>query len=836
MFKGLSRLPQADYWRYLLFLSIMIFISATCLSCSDSGSGSKGSGILQIADLQSSRVADFQINGAGHVAWLLSNEGQSEIYIYREGSVASIAASQEGFGGILLNDLDQIVWVGLEQGETKLYLFNEDKTAQISNGFTNPLVPQINNQGQIVFVAREDNVYQLLLYDDGRITNLTDNDRSCSTPQISDSGDVAWFGADVSKEAFDLYLYENGVTNKINEKVIFALDENYSYRHINKMGQVVWASNERAGLYDNIVHLYDGSGIVQLKPMVHNINPVINNSGQVVWQGWDGNDYEIFLYSDDQVIQVTDNEEDDAFPVINDEGVLAWQGSDGNDLEIFVYDDGVIGQLTNNDLDDLYPKINNKGQVAWLSKNADGEYQALFRAAPGAGEIVNANAGMVIESASTPWIARAAVSDSGESRKDEEFPKASVSVEDESSCRTDYDFLFSFAVLGDSRLSCGWWPDQHKYPHDFVKNLGGHLAEWLWKEPGHPDKALSFVVFSGDMATYPVDTTYPKVPHLDDWFGAFGGQLSYYGIPLYPVMGNHETYEPPPHTIGKYYPEAAKYSLQTFENQMTKPKHYSVNYNYMYIDGYGNYFWDWPKDSPNSRFFVISWYDEYYSDNNGLITDSCIQALKTHLEAARSKNIKNIFVMGHVPLPDKPSSSSSPANTNTLIDLLYEYDVKVYFAGHKHLYYHRNINRYDPTTKKQVSFGHELVCGAAGADIGSGSHKATMNEPCDPTNKFISLAVRYNFAIVQVYDDSITVRVYTTIDDCFQANGLKAIPPTMEFERFCIMQNSDTVYEFCNGPKGGQSAQTTRTDILYCKDPTNPLPGNPCANSEESMH
>lgn len=279
---------------------------------------------------------------------------------------------------------------------------------------------------------------------------------------------------------------------------------------------------------------------------------------------------------------------------------------------------------------------------------------------------------------------------------------------DGSSCRTDDDFLFSFAVLGDSRLSCGWSEIADSYPHDFIHNLGDKLANWRPR--------LAFVVFSGDMATYPIpylphQLTTQSEKHLDNWFGSFGGPLVYYGISLYPVMGNHETYFPVPLTPGKYYSKAAIYSLGTFQHQMVK---HSVDHTI--IDGEGNYFWDWPKDSPNSRFFVISWYDEYYKDNSGLITDSCIKALKTYMEDARSKNIKNIFVMGHVPIPDKPSPTGTPANTNALIDLLYEYDVRAYFAGHRHLYFHRNIYTF---RQEQPAFGNEIVLGAAGADIGS---------------------------------------------------------------------------------------------------------------------
>jgi hypothetical protein len=37
----------------------------------------------------------------------------------------------------------------------------------------------------------------------------------------------------------------------------------------------------------------------------------LNNRGDLVWHGFDGNDFEIFLYSKGTVTQITDNDYDD---------------------------------------------------------------------------------------------------------------------------------------------------------------------------------------------------------------------------------------------------------------------------------------------------------------------------------------------------------------------------------------------------------------------------------------------------------------------------------------------------------------------------------------------
>ena len=56
----------------------------------------------------------------------------------------------------------------------------------------------------------------------------------------------------------------------------------------------------------------------------------------VVWQGYDGNDYEIFNYDGTDTTQLTDNSYDDVDPDISG-ACVTWQGrKDGSDYEIFL--------------------------------------------------------------------------------------------------------------------------------------------------------------------------------------------------------------------------------------------------------------------------------------------------------------------------------------------------------------------------------------------------------------------------------------------------------------------------------------------------------------------
>lgn len=97
--------------------------------------------------------------------------------------------------------------------------------------------------------------------------------------------------------------------------------------------------------------------------------PQINCNGDVVWQGYDGSDSEIFLYDRARgaFIQLTDNNGYDAAPQINCNGDVVWQGYDGSDFEVFLYDraTGTTLQLTNNYYPDDSPQISDNGDVVW---------------------------------------------------------------------------------------------------------------------------------------------------------------------------------------------------------------------------------------------------------------------------------------------------------------------------------------------------------------------------------------------------------------------------------------------------------------------------------------
>ncbi|MBW2194768.1 MAG: thrombospondin type 3 repeat-containing protein [Deltaproteobacteria bacterium] len=146
------------------------------------------------------------------------------------------------------------------------------------------------------------------------------------------------------------------------------------YPQVNAGGDVVWEGYDGS---DYEIFLYNGSSTTQL---TNNSNddryPQVNSGGDVVWEGYDGSDYEIFLYNGSSTTQLTNNSFDDYSPQINVYGDVVWRGYDGSDYEIFVYDGSSTTQLTDNAYDDRHPQINTSGDIVW--RGHDGLSPEIF--------------------------------------------------------------------------------------------------------------------------------------------------------------------------------------------------------------------------------------------------------------------------------------------------------------------------------------------------------------------------------------------------------------------------------------------------------------------------
>jgi hypothetical protein len=175
------------------------------------------------------------------------------------------------------------------------------------------------------------------------------------------------------------------------------------FPQINDNGYIVWEGYDGS---DWEIFLYDGTNITQLTDNSYDDNePKINNNGYVVWSGQPtGTDTEIFLYDGTSITQITDDSYyDDRLYQINNNGYVAWSRLDGYNYEIFLYDGTSITQITHKSIghDAVWPQINNDGYIVW--QGYDGHDYEIFLASPRI-TLLLPNGGEIIPSGSTYTI------------------------------------------------------------------------------------------------------------------------------------------------------------------------------------------------------------------------------------------------------------------------------------------------------------------------------------------------------------------------------------------------------------------------------------------------
>ena len=170
---------------------------------------------------------------------------------------------------------------------------------------------------------------------------------------------------------------------------------------LNSQGQVVWAEVSYDGwsTYYKDVYYWD-SGIKGSSPRKisnnsygPNIQPLINNQGQVVWQGYDGHDYEIYYWDAAKpvILNISNNAYDDDSPSLNARGEVVWLGTDGANPDIFYWNplNGGAKKISNNfDEKNEAPFLNDLGQVLWRGYDRH-DWEIYFRDARSQGPVYN---------------------------------------------------------------------------------------------------------------------------------------------------------------------------------------------------------------------------------------------------------------------------------------------------------------------------------------------------------------------------------------------------------------------------------------------------------------
>jgi cysteine-rich repeat protein len=127
---------------------------------------------------------------------------------------------------------------------------------------------------------------------------------------------------------------------------------------------------------DNEIYLWQGGSPTPITDNSTDDARAAISGSNVVWQHYDGNDYEIYLWQGGSPTPITDNSTDDARAAISGSNVT-WQNDDGGDYEVYLWEQGSTTSITDNDIDDGWPSISGSN-VAW--RRGEGEDYEIYLA------------------------------------------------------------------------------------------------------------------------------------------------------------------------------------------------------------------------------------------------------------------------------------------------------------------------------------------------------------------------------------------------------------------------------------------------------------------------
>jgi len=267
-----------------------------------------------------------QINAAGQVVWHgdVNSNIKYDIFLYDHTSGESIrltnSANDDSYPQI--NDNGDIAWsngsgntdyeIYFAQSCTNCHSFPSGETpydghaiTRVTNNSSYDGGPKMNNNGQIVWTGdageTDPNDFELFLYDNssGRTVRLTNDTYEDSEQKINDKGNIAWQSYDgednemfFTKSCTQCHSFPSAETPYDGHATVQLSDNSFDEQdaQINKLGHVIWPREVTWGDYRLMT--YKGSTVreIPLPDFSEKLwKPMINSSGEIVWEDYDSN-------------------------------------------------------------------------------------------------------------------------------------------------------------------------------------------------------------------------------------------------------------------------------------------------------------------------------------------------------------------------------------------------------------------------------------------------------------------------------------------------------------------------------------------------------------------
>lgn len=364
------------------------------------------------------RDQDPRIDG-DDVVW--SSFDGTDYEIERFDGVATTALTDDAFDDVLPQvEAGQVAWQKRSGDDLDVYLWDG---AQLRTLADDALADAgvVLSQGRVAWSKGSGDAAEIFLYDPGATPTIQQitSDAAADVAPALDGAALVWEkrapgGAGDS----EIWSFDGAVASALTDDDLDQRTPVASGGRIAWLGTTVDATLRVAGIgdlgYDPLTGLYSGAFALGVPPPSLTIEsplggaatvevaslpgvspevvvePITDDGGdlsdrdpqiwgsRVAWSGFDGNDYEIYLWDGTSVTQITDDATDDLRPRLHD-GKLVWERFDGGDHEILYWDGSRTRQLTNNAVEDSLSSLH-AGEVVWVEGSGDAREIVLYRA------------------------------------------------------------------------------------------------------------------------------------------------------------------------------------------------------------------------------------------------------------------------------------------------------------------------------------------------------------------------------------------------------------------------------------------------------------------------
>ncbi|NWH03824.1 hypothetical protein [Desulfobacter latus] len=216
----------------------------------------------------------------------------------------------------------KMVWQRCDGGDSEIFFYNGTCITQLTDNRTDDRHPRIVND-IVAWEGFDGHDWEIFIHNNGKTTQLTHNQFPDRNPEISKEW-IAWEGFD--GHDWEIFLYDGESIRQVTRN---GTDDTHSVISGNDL---IWRAH---GTYQTKILMDTFGRNTVIRETAAEIGHVRVARGLVVWEEFDGNDWEIFLHDGHMVHQLTCNQKNDRFPAISANGVV-WEGSDGTDTEIYV--------------------------------------------------------------------------------------------------------------------------------------------------------------------------------------------------------------------------------------------------------------------------------------------------------------------------------------------------------------------------------------------------------------------------------------------------------------------------------------------------------------------